>query len=325
VTLCAAWLREVKGEQELVFATDSCLSAGERWHSGVKLFELPRKDCLICFAGETNRTYPLILNLISSIKFDEHLSNSHTDIAEVLEYLSQLFTELCNSITDYGTQDFEEVLGDFQFLFGGWSWKSNSFKLWKLEYSHEIKAFTHNETNSGEMQYTFIGDELDSADQSLRSELINNGKVMSRSFDMEPFKVLVELIRNSSYSSIDGAVQLAKIHPPGATEFLGVYWPSTAGKKTFLGKEVSIDHNPAVKFVDPDTGEILGDTLPESLTDINEDLFGKNTDYISKCYPNGALKDSLSKRDKARIRSILEQLAYSQFMDQQTTEEIGDD
>ncbi|MDJ0590750.1 MAG: hypothetical protein QNJ72_12240 [Pleurocapsa sp. MO_226.B13] len=69
MTLCVAWLREVNGDKELIFATDSCLSGGERWHSGVKLFELPRQDCLICFAGETNRTYPLILNLISSRRF----------------------------------------------------------------------------------------------------------------------------------------------------------------------------------------------------------------------------------------------------------------
>ena len=104
---------KVGDEKELYFATDSCLSGGERWNSGVKLFELPRKDCLICFAGETSRTYPLILNLISSIKFDVHLSNLHTDITEVLDYLAQLFTSLCHDITDYGTQDFKSVLGDF--------------------------------------------------------------------------------------------------------------------------------------------------------------------------------------------------------------------
>ena len=115
MTLCVAWLREVNDEQELVFATDSCLSGGERWHSGVKLFELPRKDCLICFAGETNRTYPLILNLIVSIKFDEHLSNTHTDITEILDYLTGSFTSLCHSISDYGTQQFKHMLGDFQF------------------------------------------------------------------------------------------------------------------------------------------------------------------------------------------------------------------
>ena len=125
MTLCVAWVRDINSTKELIFATDSCLSGGERWHSGVKLFELPRKDCLICFAGDTNRAYPLILNLISSIKFDHHLSNAHTDIKEVLEYLTNLFTNLCNTISDYGSRNFEEALGDFKFLFGGWSWKEN--------------------------------------------------------------------------------------------------------------------------------------------------------------------------------------------------------
>ena len=317
MTLCVAWLREVNQEQELIFATDSCLSGGERWHSGVKLFELSRKDCLICFAGDTNRTYPLILNLITSIKFDEHLSNSHTDIAEVLDYLTNLFTTLCHSITDYGTREFESMLGDFQFLFGGWSWKANAFRLWKLEYNHEAKAFLHDATNSSGMLYTFIGDELEKAEQSLNNELIKCKKVTSRSFDMEPFKVLIEMIRDASYSSIDGAVQLAKIHPPGATEFLGVYWPSISGKKTFLGKDVSTENNPAVKFVDPDTGEILEDALPEILLSIEKNVYGDNTDFLNKCYPDGRLKKGLGRRDKALIRAIIGQVAYIEFMKSQ--------
>lgn len=317
MTLCVAWLREVKGEQELVFATDSCLSGGERWHSGVKLFELPRKDCLICFAGETNRTYPLILNLITSIKFDEHLSNTHTDITDVLDYLSRLFTNLCNSITDYGTQKFESVLGDFQFLFGGWSWKANAFKLWKLEYNHATKAFMHDETDSDDMLYAFIGDELDKAEESLDAELIRTKKIKSRRFDMEPLKVLVEKIRDKSCTSIDGAVQLAKIHPPGSTEFLGVYWPSVGGKKTFLGKDVSTENNPAVKFIDPDTGEPVDDILPEHLTSIDEAVYGENTEFLTKCYPDGCLKEGISKRDKALIKEIITRVAYSQFMERQ--------
>lgn len=314
MTLCVAWLREINKEQELVFATDSCLSGGERWHSGVKLFELPRKDCLICFAGETNRTYPLILNLITSIKFDEHLSNSHTDITEVLDYLTQLFSELCNSITNYDPQSFEQALGEFQFIFGGWSWKANGFKLWRLEYNHAVKAFMHDETNAGDMLYTFIGDELDNAEESLNKELIKNKKVTSRSFDMEPFKVLIEMIRDTAYSSIDGAVQLAKIHPPGATEFLGVYW---RGKKTFLGKDVSTENNPAVKFVDPDTGELQESTLPDKLSPIDNTVYGDHTEFLRKCYPGGRLKEELGKRDKALVKAIIDQVAYSQFIDRQ--------
>lgn len=76
MTLCAAWIRHTPiGDQELIFATDSCLSAGERWEAGVKLFELPRKDCFICFAGETSRAYPMILNLIHAIEASPALKN----------------------------------------------------------------------------------------------------------------------------------------------------------------------------------------------------------------------------------------------------------
>lgn len=318
MTLCVSWVREVNNEKELIFATDSCLSAGERWHSGVKLFELPRQDCLICFAGDTYRTYPLILNLISSIKFDTHLLSSHTDITEVLDYITRLFTSLCYSITDYGTQNFEEVLGEFQFLFGGWSWKANDFKLWKLEYNHSAGAFIHDEVDNGSMFYTFIGDALEQSEESLNNELTRNNKITAKNFDMEPFKVLIEMIRDSFYTSIDGAVQIAKIHPPGTTEFLGVYWPSViGGKRTFLGKAVNTDNNSVVKYIDLDTGEVLEEVLPEMLSHIDEDIYGDDVEFMNKCYPDGRLRDDLSKRDKHLIKSVITQVAYAQFIDKQ--------
>lgn len=320
MTLCVSWIRKVNKAEELIFATDSCLSGGERWHSGVKLFELPRKDCLICFAGETNRTYPLILNLISSIKFDEHLSSNNTDITEVLDYLTTLFTSLCNSITGYGTQRFEEVLGEFDFLFGGWSWKQGKFKLWKLKYKFETSAFVHDEVDDNEMFFEFIGDETDKAEELLQEEIKNNGKIFARNFDMEPFKVLLSMIRDDQYTTIDGAIQIAKIHPPGTTEFLGVLWPSIDGKKTFLGKDVSYENNPAVNFIDPDTATIVGEELPEKLSNIDEAIYGINTEFIKKCYPNGELKPELSKRENHLLKSIFNDIAYSRFLESERSQ-----
>ena len=317
MTLCVAWVREVSNTKELIFATDSCLSGGERWHSGVKLFELPRKDCLICFAGDTNRTYPLILNLISSVKFDHHLANTHTDIKEVLEYLTNLFTNLCNSITDYGTQEFEQVLGNFEFLFGGWSWEENDFKLWRLSYNFEMRGFAHDEIGGENMVYAFIGDELETAERKLKDELEKRGRLLTRTFDMEPFKVLLEMIRDKSFTTIDGAIQLAKIYPPGTVEFFGVLWPSADGKKTFLGKDVTYNNMPLVKYIDPDTTEIIGDEVPYQLSDINERIYGENSDFIKDCYPDGKLKEDLRDRDKKLLKSIFKEIAYSQFLEKE--------
>ena len=319
MTLCVSWLREINDEQELVFATDSHLSGGERW-SGIKLFELPRKDCLICFAGETNRTYPLILNLIASIKFDEHLSSVHTDIVEVLGYLTQLFTSCCHSISGYGKRDFNSVVGDFQFLFGGWSWKANMFKLWRLEYEHETEEVKYKEANPDGMLYAFIGDESDKAKELLKEQLINSN---GDHFDMEPLKVLVEMIRNSNYYSISGAVQMARIHPPGLTEFLGIYWPSISGEKTFLGRNVSTENSPTVEFIDPDTGELVDEDLPEQLSPIEKSVYGENAEFLSDCYPEGYLKEGIGKQEKARIKEIVTRVAYTQFIERQ--QEAGEE
>lgn len=326
MTLCTAWIRQNNGAEELIFATDSCLSGGERWHSGVKLFELPRKDCLICFAGETTRTYPLILNLISSIKFDEDLSNPHTDLVDVLEYLTSLFTNLCNSISGFEPQNFEDALGDFEFMFGGWSWKENGFKVWKLKYNHEVKAFLPNKISEDNMFFGFIGDEIETAEELLTEELSKNKKVLARSFDMEPFQVLLHMIREKDFDSIDGAIQMAKIYPPGITEFFGVFWPSVAGRKTFLGKDVSFDNNPAVKFIDPDTCEIMGEEIPQCISEPEEEDYGISIDFIKDCYSEDGyrLKKTLTKHQKITLSRVLKEVAYKQFVKkQQETEELA--
>ena len=322
MTLCVSWLRKINNEQELVFATDSHLSGGERW-SGIKLFELPRKDCLICFAGQTNRAYPLILNLIASIKFDEHLSSVHTDIAEVLDYLTQLFTSRCHSIAGYGKRDFNSVVGNFQFLFGGWSWKANMFKLWRLEYNCETEKVEYKEANPDGMLYAFIGDESDKAEELLKEQLISNNRETSCRFDMEPLKVLVHMIRNFNYYSIGGAVQMARIHPPGLTEFLGIYWPSIRGEKTFLGRNVSTEDNPTVEFIDPDTGELVDEDLPEQLSPIEKSVYGESAEFLSDCYPEGYLKEGIGRRDKTRIKEIVTRVAYTQFIERQ--QEAGEE
>lgn len=302
----------------MIFATDSCLSAGERWHYGVKLFELPRKDCLISFAGDTKRTYTLILNLISSIKFDKHLSSPSTDIEEILEYLSNLFTDLSNSITSYGTQSFDDAVGNFEFLFGGWSWKQNRFRLWKLEYKHDLHAVGHDEITQDTKLFAFIGDEIEVAEDLLKTEIRNLGREFSREFDMEPLKVLVEMIRKEEYDYIDGAIQFAKIYPPGETEFFGVVWPSIDGKKTFLGKDVTYKNNPHVRYIDPDTGIVLNETIPQKLSELPSSVNSFDMTFIEKCYigDNLKLKEGVSIREQSMLKQIFEEMLYRKFLEE---------
>jgi len=229
MTLCVAWIRQVNDIEELVFATDSTLTGGEKWDNGIKLFELPRKDCLLSFAGNTARAYPLILNLISSISFDKHLESTSINISEVLQHISELFTSLIKTIgQEISSENIHELRGSAQFIFGGWDWQKGIFRVWRLFYSQEAEGFLFNEItndNSKTRFYTFIGeaqiDIVDDAKRRFHQMLIEEGKVDSK-LDMEPLKILREVALDASIREVGGSLQIAKIYKSNRVEFFGI-------------------------------------------------------------------------------------------------------
>lgn len=336
MTLCIAWIRESTNGEELVFATDSTLTGGEKWNHGVKLFELPRKDCLICFAGETYRAYPLILNLISTIKHNEKLQNSRLDLQDVLYEIAEVFTELVNSIFEKPSGD-STIGSEAKFLFGGWSWMENCFRLWKLYYSHDVKGFVYTEEALEKLgKVSFLGDPegdtskeerniVEIARKKYKEALIKKDKFDGK-LDMEPFDVLVDMARDTSVREVDGAMQIGKIYRSGTNEFFGVYWPSVKGKPTFLGKTYDKHNKPSVRYFDPDTGLLLEDGIPKCLA--NLDSFRDNDDYtfLKDCYSQEGnfLKLNLTQKERERLVKIFREHSYQEFVKVAEKNEILD-
>lgn len=318
MTLRIAWIRQDGDKKELVMATDSRLTGGESWDSGVKLFELPRKDCLLCFAGATARAYPLILNTISSIKFDKQLADPHTDIQDILEYLIELFSNLVSEIKEaVGNPD--EVRAEAEFLFGGWSWKKQQFGIWRLYYNPGLKAFAHEAIDQGQARViTYIGDHIPDAETILEAKLRETGNLLYGTLNMEPLQVLAQMARDPrEFRSIGGALQLAKIYQSGTSEFFGILWPSEDGQPTFLGRVLPIHDLPPVRLFDPDTALILEDALPDTLNQIDEVLYGVEYEFVAECYPDGMLKAGLSEPKRRRLKSVIQSAAYRKYCAEQ--------
>ena len=334
MTLCVAWIRQEKDNQELVFATDSMLTGGgETWTHGIKLFELPRKDCLLCFSGETTKAYPLILNLVSSIKFDQKVMNQHTDLREVLDYLCNIFTELINSLVDEINDPQYDPRSAAKFIFGGWNWKTQHLEFWTIQYGAEEKKFLYQGYDSvNNRAYVMIGDHLTEAEDYLVDELTNAGKRIQGAFDMEPFLVLSRMARNrDEFRSIAGALQIAKVYQSGCTEFFGVMWQSVlGGKHTFLGRELNPYLKPQIRFIDPDLGVILDVELPKRINRLNPELtsiirntdFGNEFQFIEECYPNGIQKPDLTEKQKEMLLAIFKDNTYKIFLSSISEEEI---
>jgi hypothetical protein len=328
MTLCVAWIREAQDSEELVFATDSTLTGGEKWNHGVKLFELPRRDCLLCFAGETYRAYPLILNLIATIKHNEKLQDPTLDLQEVLYGIAEIFTELVKSIFEKPSGDTSHIGAEAKFLFGGWSWRESKFKIWRLYYSTDAKGFVfHEEAIENKLgKITFLGDPegdtetgekniVDTANKKYKEALIKKERFDGR-LDMEPLDVLVDMCRDSSIREVDGAIQIGKIYRSGTNEFFGMMWQSVKGKPTFLGKIYNKHNKPKVKYLDPDTCELLEDDIPKSLVNIQEFSGSDDFGFLESCYSqeDNFLKENISEKEKEKLISIFREHSYSTFL-----------
>lgn len=327
MTLCAAWIRQINSVEELVFATDSSLTGGEKWNQGVKLFELPRPDCLICFAGETSRAYPLILNLISSIKLDRRLQSPRTDVEEVLSYLATLFTSLVSTIiNEIQGMDIHDLRSGAKFLFGGWSWLESRFRVWQLYYSKDAESFVFKECTDEPNKnriYTFLGDPEDLVDTATKNykQLIFDSDRQDDKMDMEPLKILIEMSRDQSIRTVDGAIQIAKVYKSGTSEFFGIHWPSISDKPHFQGRSFISHSKPDVRYFDPDTQILIEDKLPNIIEDLTQFSHLEDFEFIKTCYgEDGSLQGLLSDLQRERLIYIFREAAYQHFIDNMQNE-----
>ncbi len=328
MTLCTAHIRQVNDTEELVFATDSCLTGGEKWKHGIKLFELPRKDCLLCFAGSTSRAYPLVLNLVSSINLDKYLQSHSATLTDVLDYISDLFTDLVNKIiSEISGEDIHELRSGVKFLFGGWDWSKNSFRIWKLFYSKETESFLFEELTNDDSKmrfYTFLGDPEPNIEENANKqfkELLVKEDLFDSKLDMEPVQILRDISLNKDIRAVDGSLQIAKVYKSNRTEFFGIYWESSKGKPCFQGREYNEINKPLVKYFNPDTFEIIESDLPEHLKTIDEETYPDDYELVRDCYDeDGYLKDSVSEKQKHTLRLVFKEVAYRQFISNQQSE-----
>jgi hypothetical protein len=325
MTLCVAWIRQANSTEELVFATDSTLTGGEKWDHGIKLFELPRKNCLLSFAGSTARAYPLILNLVSSITIDKHLDSPSTNIEEVLKHIAELFTDLIRRIVkEIVSEDIHELRSGARFVFGGWDWQRGLFRVWELFYSKEVEGFLFKEITDDDTKtrfYTFVGDAqqddfIEQTKRRFQQLLIDEDKLDSK-LDMEPLKLLREIALDRSIREVGGSLQIAKVYKSSRTEFFGITWPSSESPPYFQGRKYNQVTKPPVRYLNPETFEIMDMDLPGRINLDDEGIFGFHIDFVRECYPDGEVSNTISERDRHRIKNILKEVAYAQFLQRQ--------
>ena len=236
--------------------------------------------------------------------------------------MAELFSGLCTDIKD-GVENIHKLRAEAEFLFGGWSWKLQGFCIWKLYYSKDAGGFIYKDYHNQQLSRTcaFLGDEIESARELYRKEFDDDN--FDAPLNMEPLKVLAVMARDKkNYNSIEGALQVAKVYASGTSEFFGVMWPSTDGKPSFLGRELALSNKPPVKYIDPDTAEVIEDPLPIKIYSINEDELGAEFEFVQSCIDDDLnIKDNLDAPERHRLTLVLKDVAYKRFIKSEDNQE----
>ena len=244
MTLGIAWVRKIKNTTELVIASDSRLSGGETWDGNPKIMILPRKDSAISFAGSTFDAYPLMIHACNAVGMYDSSLKRKMDLCILKGHLLRTFNDAIASKTDFPI-GLPVERTDAMFLLAGFSWRFLEFKIWTLFYDPSISRFTFRpsrdwggQSAGTKKRIAFVGDPIPVAEAKKRllKLLKSKNKLQSGHFDMEPFAVLRDLLRESKFRSIGGAPQVVKIYPNSNSAPFGVRWPDASGNIHYFGR-----------------------------------------------------------------------------------------
>jgi hypothetical protein len=255
MTISMVWVRKVSTVEELVFATDSRLRAGNAWDCGPKIFLLHRGDCAICFAGFTYYTYPIMEQFRNAIAMYPRARDRSMDLLDLKGHTLRVVQQMSTLISDPPKNAKKVDPPDAEFIFAGYSWKQARFRIWVLRFHGKLRRFIYYDAEDETLgnEIAIIGDYVTDAKVELTSRL--RGKDHAQSgFNMEPFEVLRGFCRDTKRPEIGGAPQILKIYKHMNAMPYAVYWPNRESSQiSLMGRPLLPYEKAAFLVLDPDT------------------------------------------------------------------------
>ncbi|MGO8253451.1 hypothetical protein ACC792_21040 [Rhizobium ruizarguesonis] len=280
MTIVIAWTRKVAKATELMVASDSRLTSAGHVDVCQKVFPLARGDAFFAFCGDTALAFPLIFQINSAIANYRPASDRGEDVPELLTRILTLLNAYRRSWKDTDAADHADSIRTTRFLFGGWSWRLNEFRVYPIHYSAahgEFMSFRHSKITrrlslpKGELCFV-IGDYVAEFRDRLRTYC---EKYRPQSLNYIPLAILSQMLQEDRFvnrrsegaffnksdraGAIGGAPQILKVYQHSVARPIAVRWPADGD-----GSGVSLFGRPLFRWektlspiIDPQTGEVF--------------------------------------------------------------------
>jgi hypothetical protein len=244
-------------------ASDSRVRSGGTLDCAPKLIPLPRGDSAIAFAGDTYFAFPLMLQLVQAVNSYSPLLDRASNFSALRSHTLSMFTNMIDSFE--GDVKGLEVPGT-EFVLAGYSWTKRTFEIDVLSYNETEKRFIHHPAKTGIGKFGLLKVSGDRTNEALKrlygvlrqrfgDDSVKPDSNLKRGFDMEPFEVLRDIIRDSGHDdTVGGAPQILKITLYLECRSFAVYWPNRDDGSIYLGGRKLLEYENVDNWIlDPDT------------------------------------------------------------------------
>lgn len=210
MTISICWRRQFRGIDEIVFASDSRLSAGYRWDCAQKIFPIDGPNFAVSFAGNSDFALPCIFHLQQAVKTYGRYTTGAARIGEISGDFVNIVNQLRSIVDDKIIAQFDQtnfLISGFDHHTGQPFQKRLSFNK-KLELFNLYPVFGFRVGNTG-FKIGFIGD-LWSEYSTKLAEIVSE---RGTSIDYQPLEALWKLIQQQDrHSPIGGKPQILKVY-----------------------------------------------------------------------------------------------------------------
>ncbi len=226
MTLCVGWIRKFKKSEEICLAADSCFSGGQRFMAAPKVFPLPRKDCAIACAGDTNYSMPIVAHIVHAIEINRPLIDRAYDFLDVVHLVEDV-TNRC-LYEEKEVQTNEEEGPGFTMILAGYSFQENESRLFIISYNKQLKKMKANKAHTiMGTQLAVIGDYdlIPQVRRKIHLTFERDGIKKEDAFGYQPLEIIQEYIDNTEITTVGGHLQMLKVYPFAQVLPIGFFYP----------------------------------------------------------------------------------------------------
>lgn len=210
MTISVCWQRKFKGVDEIVFASDSRLSAGYRWDCAQKIFPIDGPNFCISFAGDADFAFPCIFQFKTLVKNYKRYNDGAAQIHLIANDFMSLCNHMLSAVDDRKIAQFNRT----EFILAGYNFETGA-PFQRILYcdresgAYKFKNFRGIKTGNNGCLFGFAGDLREKYYRTLSGFFSKNVQYL----DLEPIKALSQTIDDEGRdSSVGGFPQIVKVY-----------------------------------------------------------------------------------------------------------------